>query len=125
MVKPGDQVTGTLVIDDLSSWVEITSIIEGGPPVSQNVDVPGEPKPGTDVPAKQVVGNGKKYSRKSELTMSTLDEFFREKLGVDPNTRTTERMADENVWWGYVGAAERGLQLARDLLGGSRVGSRL
>ena len=50
MVKPGDQVTGTLVIDDLSSWVEITSIIEGGPPVSQNVDVPGEPKPGTDVP---------------------------------------------------------------------------
>ena len=50
MVKPGDQVTGTLVVDDLSSWVEITSIIEGGPPVSQNVDVPGEPKPGTDVP---------------------------------------------------------------------------
>ncbi len=40
MVKPGDQVTGTLVVDDLSSWVEITSIIE----------VAGEPKPGTDVP---------------------------------------------------------------------------
>ncbi len=50
MVKAGDQVTGTLVVDDLSSWVEITSIIEGGPPVSQNVDLPGEPKPGTDVP---------------------------------------------------------------------------
>jgi len=50
MVKPGDQVTGTLVVDDLSSWVEITAIIEGGPPVSQTVDVPGEPKPGTEVP---------------------------------------------------------------------------
>jgi len=50
MAKPGDQVTGTLVIDDLSSWVEITAIVEGGPPVSQNVDVPGEPKPGTEVP---------------------------------------------------------------------------
>jgi protein SCO1/2 len=50
MLKSGDQVTGTLVVDDLSSWVEITSIIEGGPPVSQDVDVPGEPRPGTEVP---------------------------------------------------------------------------
>lgn len=50
MVKPGDQLTGTLVVDDLTSWVEIASIIEGGPPVSQNADVPGEPKPGTLVP---------------------------------------------------------------------------
>jgi protein SCO1/2 len=50
MVKPGDQVTGTLVVDDLSSWVEIAAIIEGGPPVSTAVDVPGEPKPGTEVP---------------------------------------------------------------------------
>jgi protein SCO1/2 len=50
MVKPGDQLTGTLVVDDLASWVEIVSIIEGGPPLSQNADVPGEPKPGTAVP---------------------------------------------------------------------------
>jgi len=50
MVKPGDQVTGTLVVDDSSSWVEIASIVEGAPPISQNVDVPGEPKPGTEVP---------------------------------------------------------------------------
>jgi len=50
MVKPGDQITGTLVVDDLSSWVEITAIIEGVPPDSQNIDVPGEPKPGTEVP---------------------------------------------------------------------------
>ncbi|MDX6383265.1 MAG: hypothetical protein QOK48_838 [Blastocatellia bacterium] len=50
MVKPGDQVTGTLVVDDLNSWVEIASTIEGGPPLIQNADVPGEPKPGTPVP---------------------------------------------------------------------------
>lgn len=50
MVKAGDQLTGTLVVDDLTSWVEILSIIEGGPPLSQNADVPGEPKPGTAVP---------------------------------------------------------------------------
>lgn len=50
MLKAGDQVTGTLVVDDLSSWLEIISIIEGGPPVSQTADVPGEPKPGTEVP---------------------------------------------------------------------------
>ena len=50
MIKSGDQVTGTLVVDDQSAWVEITSIVEGGAPVSQSLDVPGEPKPGTEVP---------------------------------------------------------------------------
>jgi protein SCO1 len=50
MLKAGDHVTGTLVVDDLSSWVEISAIVEGGPPVSQDIDVPGEPKPGAEVP---------------------------------------------------------------------------
>ena len=50
MLKAGDQVTGTLVVDDVSSWVEITAIVEGPVTDSQSVDVPGEPKPGTDVP---------------------------------------------------------------------------
>ncbi len=50
MLKSGDQVTGTLVVDDLSSWVEISAIVEGPTDVSQTVDVPGEPKPGTEVP---------------------------------------------------------------------------
>ena len=49
MLKPGDNMTGTLVVDDLASWVEVASIVEGPPPLT-NVDVPGEPKPGTDVP---------------------------------------------------------------------------
>ena len=50
MLKAGDQVTGTLVVDDISSWLEITATVEGPVTESQNVDVPGEPKPGTDVP---------------------------------------------------------------------------
>ena len=50
MLKAGDQITGTLVVDDLSSWVEITSIVEGVQTAIQNVDVPGEPKPGVEVP---------------------------------------------------------------------------
>ena len=50
LLKPGDQITGTLVVDDLSSWVEITAIVEGPVSVSQTADVPGEPKPGTEVP---------------------------------------------------------------------------
>lgn len=49
MLKPGDGITGTLVVDDLSAWVEITAIVEGQSLVS-TVDVPGEPKPGTEVP---------------------------------------------------------------------------
>jgi len=49
LLKPGDQVTGTLVVDDVSSWVEITAIVEGPVTVS-TADVPGEPKPGTEVP---------------------------------------------------------------------------
>src|SRR6266513_6072418 len=43
MMKPGDQVTGTLVVDDVSSWVKITAIVEGPVTDSQTIDVPGEP----------------------------------------------------------------------------------
>jgi len=50
MIKPGDEVTGTLVVDDLSSWVEIATIAEGGTTISPTADVPGEPKPGDEVP---------------------------------------------------------------------------
>jgi protein SCO1 len=49
MLKPGDDLTGTLVIDDLASWVEVTSIVEG-PSLPSTLEVPGEPKPGTEVP---------------------------------------------------------------------------
>src|SRR5438132_12977467 len=41
MIKPGDQITGTLVVDDLSSWVEITAITEGGTQLTPTTIVPG------------------------------------------------------------------------------------
>jgi protein SCO1 len=50
MLKPGDEVTATLVVDDLSSWVEITAIVEGGSPLTPTAVIPGEPKPGDEVP---------------------------------------------------------------------------
>src|SRR5436853_1974188 len=50
MMKPGDRVTGSLVVDGTSSWVEIATIAEGAAPLSPTADIPGEPKPGDDVP---------------------------------------------------------------------------
>ena len=50
MLNPGDQITGTLVIDDTSSWVEIATMAEGVAPLSATAAVPGEPKPGDEVP---------------------------------------------------------------------------
>ena len=50
MLKPGDEVTGTLVVDDISSWVEISTIAEGAAPLAPTTAVPGEPKPGDEVP---------------------------------------------------------------------------
>ena len=44
MLKPGDEVTATLVVDDLSSWIEITAIVEGGSPLTPTAVVPGEPR---------------------------------------------------------------------------------
>jgi protein SCO1/2 len=50
MLAPGDEVTGTLVVDDVSSWVEISTITEGSAPLSPTAAVPGEPKPGDAIP---------------------------------------------------------------------------
>jgi len=50
MLAPGDEVTGTLVVDGISSWVEISTITEGGGPLSPTAAVPGEPKPTDEVP---------------------------------------------------------------------------
>ncbi|HEY8203226.1 MAG TPA: SCO family protein [Pyrinomonadaceae bacterium] len=50
VMKPGDQITGTLVVDDVSSWIEITAITEGGAMLTPTTVVPGEPKPGDAIP---------------------------------------------------------------------------
>ena len=49
-MKPGDQITGTLVVDDISSWIEVTAVTEGGPALTPTTIVPGEPKPGDEIP---------------------------------------------------------------------------
>jgi len=49
MLKAGDNITGTLVVDEISSWLEILTIVEGQSP-DPGIDAPGEPKPGTEVP---------------------------------------------------------------------------
>ncbi len=55
IMKAGDQITGTLVVDDISSWVEITSITEGGAALTPTSVVPGEPKPGDAIPDFQLI----------------------------------------------------------------------
>lgn len=49
-MKPGDQITGTLVVDDISSWIEVTAVTEGGAVLTPTTVVPGEPKPGDEIP---------------------------------------------------------------------------
>src|SRR5215813_14537281 len=62
MLKPGDQVTATLVVDDLASWIEITAIVEGGSPLTPTATVPGEPKPGDEIPDFGLVNqDGKRF----------------------------------------------------------------
>jgi protein SCO1/2 len=50
MMRPGDAITTTLVVDGASSWIEQSIITEGVPPGASSVDVPGEPKTGDAVP---------------------------------------------------------------------------
>jgi len=50
VMKPGDEITGTLVIDNALSWIEIMTITEGGAKLTPTTVVPGEPKPGDEIP---------------------------------------------------------------------------
>ena len=66
MMKPGDQITGTLVVADLSSWVEITAITEGGAAFTPTTVVPGEPKPSDEIPDFGLVNQDGKRVRLSQ-----------------------------------------------------------
>ena len=76
MLKPGDQLTGTLVIDDLSSWVEVTAIVEGGSPLTPTADVPGEPKPGDEIPDFQLINQDGKRIHLSQYKGSSVALTF-------------------------------------------------
>jgi protein SCO1/2 len=49
MMKPGNLITGDLVVDGSSSWIEVSTVTDSAPN-DPNVDVPGEPKRGDEVP---------------------------------------------------------------------------
>ena len=76
MIKAGDQITGTLVVDDLSSWLEITAIIEGGSPLGPTAVVPGEPKPGDEIPDFGLVNQDGKRIRLSQYRGKALALTF-------------------------------------------------
>lgn len=48
-LKPGDLITGNVVVDDTSTWVEILTSVEGASALTPTSVVPGEPKPGDDI----------------------------------------------------------------------------
>jgi protein SCO1 len=50
IMKPGDLISTTLVVDGPSVWIQDSAITEGAPPGASDVDVPGEPKAGDAVP---------------------------------------------------------------------------
>ena len=76
MMKAGDQITGTLVIDDTSSWVEIMSIAEGGAQLTPTTIVPGEPKPGDQVPDFELANQDGKPIRISQYRGKALALTF-------------------------------------------------
>ena len=76
MLKPGDQVTATLVVDDLSSWLEIAAIIEGGSRLGPTALVPGEPKPGDEIPDFALLNQDGKRIRLSQYKGKALALTF-------------------------------------------------
>lgn len=49
MMKPGNLITGDLVVDGSSTWIEVATVTDSAPN-DPNIDVPGEPKRGDEVP---------------------------------------------------------------------------
>jgi len=76
MIRPGDLITGTLVVDDISSWVEITSSTDGGVALTPTSVVPGEPKPGDAIPDFQLVNQDGKPIHLSQYAGKALALTF-------------------------------------------------
>jgi protein SCO1/2 len=66
MLKAGDEVTATLVVTDVESWIEVTAIVEGGSPLNATTEVPGEPKPGDEIPDFGLINQDGKRVRLSQ-----------------------------------------------------------
>lgn len=65
-MKPGDRISGDLVVTDTSAWIEIMAITQGGAELSPTTVVPGEPKPGDEIPDFSLVNQDGKPIRLSQ-----------------------------------------------------------
>ena len=66
MLKAGDQVSANLVVTDVDSWIEVTAIVEGSVPLTPTTAVPGEPKPGDEIPDFQLINQDGKRVKLSQ-----------------------------------------------------------
>src|SRR5947207_1079057 len=66
MLKAGDDVSATLVVTDIDSWIEVQAIFEGSSPLNATTEVPGEPKPGDEIPDFGLVNQDGKRVRLSQ-----------------------------------------------------------
>ena len=75
-MKPGDQITGELVVTDTSSWIEIMAITQGGAALTPTTVVPGEPKPGDEIQDFALVNQDGKPIRLSQYKGKALALTF-------------------------------------------------
>ena len=75
-MKPGDRITGDLVVTDTSSWIEIMAITQGGAELTPTTVVPGEPKPGDEIPDFTLVNQDGKPIRLSQYKGKALALTF-------------------------------------------------
>src|SRR3954470_23152505 len=66
MLKAGDEVSANLIVTDVDSWIEVTAIVEGSSRLTPTTEVPGEPKPGDDIPDFELINQEGKRVRLSQ-----------------------------------------------------------
>ena len=76
MLKAGDQVSANLVVTDVDSWIEVTAIVEGSVPLTPTTAVPGEPKPGDEIPDFQLINQDGKRVKLSQYKGGTIALTF-------------------------------------------------
>src|SRR5436190_7144138 len=76
MLKAGDEVSANLVVTQVDSWVEVTAIVEGNSPLTATTGVPGEPKPGDEIPDFALVNQDGKRVRLSQYKGSAIAITF-------------------------------------------------
>jgi protein SCO1/2 len=76
MLKAGDEVSANLVVTDVDSWIEVTAIVEGSSPLTPTTEVPGEPKPGDEIPDFQLINQDGKRIHLSQYRGEALALTF-------------------------------------------------